>query len=244
MGWLLILQLGQTVQLGPVHADEALVRRARQLVLVIAASWSSSDGTARRYERDAPGQHWRAVGGPFPVRLGRSGLGWRGDAGAPPPPPDAPLKREGDGRSPAGALPLGEMWGYDETAPAGVLLPYHAARPSDRCVDDPEAPHYGQLVEAPASPPWRSAERMLRPDGLYRYLLVVRYNMDRPLPAVGSCIFVHLWDKARSPTSGCTAMAVEDLLRLARWLRPDTRPVLVQLPAPVYARLRRTWGLP
>lgn len=238
MGWLLALRTG------PVHADEALVQQAHQLLLITTASWSSSDGTARLYERSPLGQRWKAVGSPFPVRLGRSGLGWRGDAGAPPAPPDAPQKKEGDGRSPAGALPLGEMWGYDETAPTGVSLPYHAARESDRCVDDPDSPHYGQLVQAPASPPWRSAELMRRPDELYRHLLVVRYNMDRPVRAAGSCIFVHRWDAARSPTAGCTTMAAEDLLRLARWLRPGARPVLIQLPEPVHARLRGPWGLP
>jgi D-alanyl-D-alanine dipeptidase len=226
---------------------EDRVTQAGQLLLVTTPDWNESSGTAQRYERSGPaGGGWRPVGAPFPVTVGRAGLAWRADRGAPPPPSaEAPIKREGDGRAPAGILDLGEMWGYAAQAPAGVRLPYHQARPEDRCVDDPASPAYNQLtVEPPAGPPWRSAEVMRRPDDLYRYLLVVRYNMAAPLPGAGSCIFLHLWRRPGEPTAGCTAMSEPSLLALARWLDPRRRPVLVQLPAAQRAALRASWGLP
>lgn len=231
---------------------EDRVAQAGQLLLVTTPDWNESSGTAQRYERPpGPGavpskSGWRPVGAPFPVSVGRAGLGWRSDSGAPPPSSaGAPIKREGDGRAPAGVLDLGEMWGYAAQAPAGVRVPYHQARPEDRCVDDPSSPAYNQLTkEPPTGPPWRSAEVMRRPDDLYRYLLIVRYNMATPLPGAGSCIFLHLWRRPGEPTAGCTAMSEEALLGLARWLDPRRRPVLVQLPAAQRAALRASWGLP
>lgn len=226
-------------------AEPVALRQAAQLLLVTAPGWDSIEARAQRFER-RPGGPWRPVGAAFPVRLGRGGLGWRSDDGAPPPPAAAPVKREGDGRSPAGVLALGDLWGYAATAPTGAALPYHAATAVDRCVDDAAAADYGRLVTAPsaAPPPWRSAEEMRRQDDLYKHLIVVRYNMDRPRRGAGSCIFLHLWGPAKGPTAGCTAMAEEDLLRLARWLRPAAHPVMVQLPTEEHARLRVPWALP
>lgn len=227
-----------------------------QILLVVSPSWDSPIGTLRRFERtrDAGGagglgpQRFRPVGAPIPVSLGRAGLAWRSDEGAPAPPLPGPRKREGDGRAPAGALALGDAWGYAAAAPPGTRLAYHAMTAEDRCVDDPAAPAYNQLLKAPpqpgdGGPPWASAEVLRRGDDLYRYLIVVRYNMDRPRPGAGSCIFIHLHSAPGAPTAGCTAMAEEDLRLLLRWLDPARRPLLVQLPAPALAAALPTYGL-
>src|SRR5262249_47021952 len=51
----------------------------------------------------------------------------------------------------------------------------------------------------------------------------------------GSCIFLHVWRDAASPTVGCTAMAKPALAELLAWLDPDA--LLVVLPEPVLRRL-------
>jgi L,D-peptidoglycan transpeptidase YkuD (ErfK/YbiS/YcfS/YnhG family) len=73
---------------------------------------------------------------------------------------------------------------------------------------------------------------------------VVRYNASPVRRGRGSCIFLHIWRAAGSPTSGCTAMPAGDLETVVRWLDPARHPVVVQLPAAEYARLRGAWGLP
>lgn len=218
-----------------------LLDSTTQLLLVENPSFNASAATAQRYERARPGARWRKVGKDFPVVLGRSGLGWRTDTGAPAPLVPGPQKHEGDGRAPAGVLPLGGMWGYAAAAPAGVRLPYHQAAADDRCIDDVAAPDYGRLVPGAGAV---KGEEMRRADDLYRYLIVVGYNMDRPVRGAGSCIFLHLQSPTGAPTAGCTAMAEEHLLELSRWLEPRRHPVLVQLPSEALGAARKAWGIP
>lgn len=235
---------------------------ARQLLLVTAPSWDSPRGELQRLERSPeagpkgassqpgkpgpPGAAFVRVGPPLPVWLGRHGLAWRSDAGAPEPPLPGPRKREGDGRSPAGIVKVGEMWGYAAEPPQGVRLRYHQAGPRDRCVDDPQAAEYGRLVQAPqaGAPPWRSAEELRLPTDHYKYFAVLRYNMERPQPGAGSCIFLHVAPAPEGPTAGCTALREDELLTILRWLDPAKEPVMLQLPAPLLPQMQKLWRLP
>jgi L,D-peptidoglycan transpeptidase YkuD (ErfK/YbiS/YcfS/YnhG family) len=204
-------------------------RTPRTLITVVTADWTATSGELRRFARD-DGERWRAVGEPVPVVVGKAGLAWPSD------------KREGDGRAPAGRLALGVATGYDD-APAGTKLRYFKADAALRCVDDPTSPRYNTLATAPATgaPPWASDEKMRRDDELYRLTIFVRHNLLRT-PRRGSCIFLHVWRDAGTPTVGCTAMALPALRDLVTWV--DSSTELVQLPRAEYARLQRAWDLP
>jgi len=186
------------------------------------------------------------INDPVPVVVGKSGLAW--GSGLLPRPRgagfDGPEKREGDGRAPAGMFALGDVTGYDAAPPGELKLRYRAATPALRCVDDGNAAdYYNQLVDAPegGAAPWTSAEVMRRADELYRLTIFVRHNAART-PGRGSCIFLHVWRSPRSPTVGCTAMALPVLRHLVEWADPMT--VLVQLPRALYPRLAGAWDLP
>lgn len=220
--------------------------RAGQALLVTTPDWNANHGTLQRYERGSAGA-FVAVGSPLSVWIGKRGMAWRDDEGAPPPPASGPVKREGDGRSPAGILAFGDLWGYASQAPKGVRFPYRASTDCDRCVDDPDHPDYNRLLrlesaKAPVS--WRSAENLRMDSEHYRYLLVIHYNDVRPKKGAGSCIFLHVAPPPGGGTAGCTALAVEDLLTLLRWMDPARHPVLVQVPAPVLDSARWAWRLP
>jgi L,D-peptidoglycan transpeptidase YkuD (ErfK/YbiS/YcfS/YnhG family) len=221
-------------------AEEAFARPPAKLVTVVTDDWTATHGELRRWER-SDGKSWRPVGEPVPVVVGKAGLGW--GEGVRARPAEGPDKREGDGRSPAGAFALGDITGYGDI-PGGLRLAYRKATPALRCVDDPAAAAYNTLAEAPpspAAPAWRSDEKMLRDDELYRFTVFVRLNPART-PGHGSCIFLHVWHDADSPTVGCTAMALAPLRALLLFIDPAT--VLVQLPRAAYGRLQRAWGLP
>jgi D-alanyl-D-alanine dipeptidase len=215
----------------------------RQLLVVTTPAWDSVSGTMRRYARAGPGAPWRAVGAAVPVVVGQSGLAGGDDALGR---RRDPHKREGDGRAPAGRFPLGTAFGF---APASemdrVRLPYLQLADDTECVDDSTSLHYNTVIGRSAAGPvdWTSAERMRTID-LYRLGVVVRYNAAPIRRGRGSCIFLHIWRAPGSPTSGCTAMPAEDLDTVVRWLDPAQRPMLVQLPAAEYARLRGAWSLP
>jgi D-alanyl-D-alanine dipeptidase len=223
----------------PDHGPIAALRT--QLVSVVSDGWDATRATLRRYERE-PGRAFRAVGKPVHVVLGRSGYGW-GDGlhgEAAPQGMSGPLKREGDGRSPAGVFAIGQLYGYAAQAPASSL-PYAKAGAALRCVDDARSTHYNQILDE--APGWGSAERMRRDDDLYELLLVIEHNRAPVVPGHGSCIFLHVWHDANTPVTGCTAMDKADLRELIAWLRPNAA-VLVALPASEYKSLQRSWGLP
>jgi D-alanyl-D-alanine dipeptidase len=220
---------------------------SRQLVLVVTADWGGTTGWLQRYERVPNHPGWRVVGDSVPVVVGRTGLAWgrgvRVDVR-----PGEPIKREGDGKSPAGEFQLSHAFGYAPADSAGWLrLGYLQATPALQCVDDPRSERYNELVYRPAEgpPPWHSAEDMRRSDDAYRWGVVVEHNSGWARePGAGSCIFLHVWSAPNSSTVGCTAMEADRLVEVMRWLDPLRTPVLVQLPRAAYDRLRGEWDLP
>lgn len=227
-------------------ARKSPVAGSRQLVVVTTDGWDALQGTLRRYERRSERSAWRPVGGTVPVVVGRSGLAW-GVGRHAPVPGGAPVKREGDGRAPAGSFRLSSAFGY---APAGevrwIRLPYlHSTEPV-KCVDDPKSAYYNQVVdERKVAKDWDSKEDMRRRDHLYRLGVIVDHNWAaQTRPGAGSCIFLHVWQGPETGTAGCTAMEEEKLAEVVRWMDPARDPVLVQLPKAEYARLRREWRLP
>lgn len=87
---------------------------------------------------------------------------------------------------------------------------------------------------------WTSAERMVRDDALYRWIVVVDHNPLRT-PGAGSGMFLHGWRAPTQPTAGCTAADEAALVEVIRWLDPAAAPLLVQLPT---AFRPEGWGLP
>lgn len=221
----------------------AVPASARQLVLVVTPSWDTTSGTLRRYVRSSASLPWRRVGETVPVVVGSSGLAWGADSlGA----PGDPHKREGDGRSPAGIFPLESAFGF---APASAMpqvrLPYVPLLNGTECVDDTSSAHYNTVVNRDRVPSvdWNSSEHMRRV-AQYQVGVTVGYN-TRPIDkGYGSCIFLHIWNGPGSSTAGCTAFPRDDVEALLAWLDPRRQPVLVQLPAAEYSRLRKSWALP
>jgi hypothetical protein len=234
------LLLAALVCAAAAPAAAELPPEARQLVLVRAAGWDATKGTLRRYRREAG--VWKPVGGEARVSLGKSGLAWgRGLAPRDParPPSSGPAKREGDGRTPAGAFLLTEATSIAATPPEGTRLRYRAAGDLV-CVDDPASPHYNRIV--PDGGDWRSAEQMDL-STIYRLVVNVGHNVEQ-VAGGGSCIFLHVWRRPGAATLGCTAMDGAVMETLLGWLDPAQTPVLVVLPDAAHRRLRASWKLP
>ena len=210
-----------------------------QLLVVRTASWDAVDGTLARFERDATSD-WTAVGPEVDIVVGLKGLGW--GIGLVESPTGAPVKREGDKKAPAGFFKLLSTFGYAAEAPTGGLL-YVRSIGSSRCVDDSSSQFYNRVVDSTAvTKDWKSAEKMVRNDELYRWGILVDHNPDQQAQA-GSCIFVHVGRTGKG-TVGCTALDEDALLEVIGWLRSEANPVLVQLPEEVYAAHRSDWHLP
>jgi L,D-peptidoglycan transpeptidase YkuD (ErfK/YbiS/YcfS/YnhG family) len=223
----------------PIGAD------CRQLLLVRAASWTVATGSLERFER-TEGSTWTPIGAAIPVDIGRNGMAWgRGlqrmttEAG--------PVKREGDGKSPAGVYRLGTAFGVAVSLPTRARgFPYQRALPTTYCVEDPRSVYYNQIVDSTRVKPssWEQWSQMARADGLFDWGVVVQQNAPATQKGSGSCVFLHVWRGPKRPTAGCTAMARDQIEETLRWLDPDLGPVLVQLPESVFRSVRAVWGLP
>jgi len=218
---------------------------AGQLVLVTTPGWDADHGTLQRFER-VDGT-WRPVGDSVAVMVGRNGTAW--GLGLHVPQPDGPVKREGDGRAPAGAFAIGTAFGY--AADAETALPYAAMDAGDWCIDVPASPLYNRIVdardvgEAAVEGSTEPMRRDLHADGDQRYRLgfVIEHN-TQAVPGAGSCIFAHLWKSPSDATAGCTAMADPAMQALLGWLDPARDPVFVLLPIAEFRRLQPNWQLP
>lgn len=221
-----------------------LLEGSAQLVVVTTPTWTSTVGTMQRFSRGSPGGKWQAEDAPVPVVVGRTGLAWGvgfDDAGS-----GGPHKQEGDGKAPAGVFPLDTVFGFAPTSSMrSAELPYVQLLPTSDCVDDIASAHYNTVVDraSVAAVDWKSAEHM-REVGQYRIGVIVGYNASPPVRGRGSCIFLHIWAGPQSHTAGCTAFDEAKLRQLIAWLDRSKHPLLVQLPAEEFARLRNRWELP
>jgi L,D-peptidoglycan transpeptidase YkuD (ErfK/YbiS/YcfS/YnhG family) len=220
------------------------VAASNQLILVLVPDWNATSGTIQLFERIQAGK-WSPVLLSFPCVVGKNGLGWgiglhgngvRGD----------PRKREGDGRAPAGVFRLNACMGVSSPGRTGALhFPYRQITATTEGVDDSRSRYYNRVVDRNTvdQVDWSSAEQMLRPDRLYQWVVIVEHNW-KPYPGFGSCIFLHFWAGERVSTSGCTAMALDQLTFLVHWLNAEKHPLLVQLPESTYRTVRQSWQLP
>ncbi len=236
----------------PVSAA-ALLKSARQMIVVTTTDWDAVSGTLQIFERGSDGA-WNAA--PWArtaprgaatrgvsIVVGAKGTAW--DPGVVPA-IAGPIKAEGDGRSPAGVFALGSAFGFSRAADATWLhLPYVEVTATTECVDDPASATYNAIVDrATADVDWKSSEKMREISPDYHWGVVVEYNTRPIVPRRGSCIFLHVGGQGGRGTAGCTAMAEPTLKALMQWLDPARQPMLVHLPVHAYAALRTAWSLP
>jgi len=215
-----------------------------QLILGIADTWDSSHTTLRFYERSKG--KWQTVGPAIPARLGRSGMAW--GLGLHPLPKDATMKKEGDGRAPAGVFALGGAWGYAKDIQRHPKLPYKQVSPHDLWVEDPAHSFYNHHVVLPHAPktPWEKKQQMKQTDPAHALKLFIKHNAPPGVAqGMGSSIFFHIWraDGAK-PTAGCTTMAAPQLQQLIARIDPTQNPLYVLLPRTEYERVGKSWKLP
>lgn len=219
---------------------------AKQMILVTTPDWNAVQGKLQRFERASTKGKWRKVGDDVKIVVGRTGLAWgEGLHDASVMQKDQPVKREGDGKSPAGIFELTSAFGTIPDAFA-LKLPYTPLVESTECVDDVKSGKYNLIVDRykVGDFDWKSSEKMLAVGEQYSLGVFVAHNSYPPQRGKGSCIFLHVWKDANSGTAGCTAMEKEDMAEILRWLDKSKTPVLVQLPEAELNRFSKTWKLP
>ncbi|SFV67709.1 Gll0911 protein [hydrothermal vent metagenome] len=201
----------------------AQIPNTKQLLVVSTSNWETSSGVLQRYEKSD--KKWKKVGKSIKIKLGRNGLGW--GRGLHKIPKNAKIiKKEGDGKAPAGIFSLKQGFGY---APFDIDYPYEVYSTQNHCVDDVNSKLYNKIVDSKkVKIDYKSKETMKFPKNYYKYGIVVNHNNIDEKGAkagAGSCIFIHIKETA---TAGCTVMKEAQMKALMRWLNPQSNPLLIQ----------------
>jgi len=169
---------------------------------------------ARLYVRrraGEPAKGWLTAGPlALPAALGRGGI--------------KANKREGDGATPRGTFRLKRLWWRAERhARPATRLPARPIKDDDGWCEDPADRRYNKPVKrAPAS----KADRLMRADALYDYIVEIDHNTRPRVAGRGSAVFIHVARAGFAPTAGCVALEIGALRRLLARLGPRTRIVV------------------
>ena len=165
------------------------------------------------FEANSTGRlHW--PGRDVLCSLGRSGVA------------DQRNKRENDGATPLGRWPMRQgFYRPDRIAAPATGIPVVALTPAMGWCDDPASPLYNRPVELPFP---ASHEKLWRDDHVYDLIVELGYNDDPVVPGKGSAIFLHVARLDFSPTEGCVACRLEDLLELLKDAKPGDELAIVR----------------
>lgn len=103
-------------------------------------------------------------------------------------------------------------------------LPVSALHAGLGWCDEPGDANYNRIVPLPYA---GSHERLWRTDHLYDVIVVLGYNDLPRSHGRGSAIFMHLARPDYSPTEGCIAFALPDLLRILAQAQPGDAVIVV-----------------
>lgn len=132
--------------------------------------------------------------------------------------------KEGDKATPIGIYPLRECWfRKDRVSLTATELTQRAIQPTDGWCDAPEHPKYNQHVSLPFA---ASHEELWRTDHSYDIMIPLGFNDDPIIAGLGSAIFFHLAKPDYSPTLGCIAISLDDMLVLLPQLSNETNMII------------------
>jgi L,D-peptidoglycan transpeptidase YkuD (ErfK/YbiS/YcfS/YnhG family) len=139
---------------------------------------------------------------------------------------DAKSKQEGDGATPLGHWPMRQVFYRPDRLPEPETgLPGTALAPHMGWCDDPRNQDYNRQVDLPFP---ASHEKLWREDHVYDLIVVLGYNDQPVVPGKGSAIFLHLARPDFSPTEGCVACGLQDLLDLLKAAKPGDALAIVR----------------
>ena len=199
----------------------------RQFVVMATDDFGDAAGTVEVAVR-TDGGDWRCRIGAQPAMFGRNGTRPLAD------------RRSGDGTTPAGVFPLGEVTAWDgqvlnmfgNRPDPGVRVPYRAVRREDCWGATPNTSRYQNLINRPGC---SGPDEWLESYGeAYSHAAVIGANLD-PVsgdepgePPLAAAIFLHRTSYTSSgtpkPTSGCVSLGYDQLVDTLRTIDPALTP--------------------
>jgi L,D-peptidoglycan transpeptidase YkuD (ErfK/YbiS/YcfS/YnhG family) len=128
-------------------------------------------------------------------------------------------KKEGDLCTPKGTFSIKNLYYRSDRLlkPQTKIIIKKIKKNMGWC-NDPKSNKYNSLVTVKEKIRY---EKMYRKDHKYDIVVVIGYNLKKPIPYKGSAIFIHLTNNYK-PTAGCIALNKKDLLILLKLINKKT----------------------
>ena len=130
-------------------------------------------------------------------------------------------KKEGDKKTPKGTFKIENLYfRKDRNKKPKTLLKCIEIRNDMGWCDDIRYPNkYNKLIKINKI---LKHERLKRKDHKYDLLIPIKYNFQKPINYLGSCIFIHL-TKDYKPTAGCVALKEKDFLIMIKLIKKNSK---------------------
>ena len=130
-------------------------------------------------------------------------------------------KREGDKKTPKGNFKIENLYFRKDRLkkPLTSLKCIEIKKNMGWCDDVRFPKKYNKLIKIEKK---IRHEKLLRKDHKYDFLIPIKYNFEKPISGLGSCIFIHL-TKDYKTTAGCVALREKDFLILLKLIKKNSK---------------------
>ena len=130
-------------------------------------------------------------------------------------------KKEGDKKTPKGTFKIENLYFRKDRKekPLTLLKCIQIKKDMGWCNDTRFPRKYNKLLKINNK---IKHEKLKRKDYKYDLLIPIKYNFEKPILGVGSCIFIHL-TKNYIPTAGCIALKEKDFLIMIKLIKKNSK---------------------
>ena len=130
-------------------------------------------------------------------------------------------KKEGDKKTPKGIFKIGNLYYRKDRLekPLTSLKCIEIKNNMGWCDDIYSPKKYNKLIKTSIR---IKHEKLTRKDHKYDMLIPIKYNFQRPVIGLGSCIFIHLTKDYKS-TAGCIGLKEKDFLIMLKIINKNTK---------------------
>ena len=130
-------------------------------------------------------------------------------------------KEEGDNKTPKGTFQIENLYFRKdrEEKPLTKLKCIKIKKDMAWCDDMNFPKKYNKLIKTEKK---IKHEKLKRRDYKYDLLIPIKYNFKKPIPGLGSCIFIHL-TKDYKPTAGCIGLRKKDFLIMLKIVKKNSK---------------------
>ena len=130
-------------------------------------------------------------------------------------------KKEGDKKTPIGTFGIENLYfRKDRKEKPSTLLKCIEIKKNMGWCDNVHFPKkYNKLFKIDKKV---KHEKLKRKDYRYDFIIPIKYNFNKPITGMGSCIFIHS-TKDYKPTAGCVALKEKDFLIMLKLIKKNSK---------------------